>query len=248
MSKTRVLQAIRTGAGFLWASPVYIAVYVIVLSIIGHLPIFISSLRTERFLSPPFSLWGFIVVFVGWTASTLSLVGIGRAVWQSYDGKKPSVRDLIPTRSDLPQVLLYAFLFSCLVFGGNSIPNMNIFPHLSRLIPIPIWPFVFYLFSALPLMVTERQITLCGATREIFTDLGPQWLTWVKLALMAEIVVLLVVFAGMGLFEAVLPLEGSVVTRLSSDVAWALSELVNGAMVAVAYRRLTETRKNETVA
>lgn len=244
----RALQALRTGAELLWTNPAYVISYVVVLSIVGHLPVLMSSLRGERFLSPPVSLWGFIVICVGWTTSTLSLVGVGRAVWQSYDGEKSSLRDLIPSQLAFPQVLLYALLFSCLVFGGNIIAYSEVFPHPSRLIPIPLWPFVFYLFSAVPLMVINQQIPVCGATRGKFADLGLQWLTWVKLALVAEIIVLLIAFTGTGLLGALLPLEGLVAKQLSWDVAWALSELVNGAMVAVAYRQFTETRENEELA
>ncbi len=215
--------------------------FALLLSAVSTVPVFIDRMQGMEYLTPPISLWGFLMSLVSWLAQTLILVGVSQVVWWHVKKEPPALVHLLPSEKARPQIFLWSISFTIIMFGTHvgSWLLLQSTSHYSRYIPLPILPFVFYFLAFIPLMIADRQVTVWVASVQALSVIKANFLTLLKLALIAEAVFLTISVLLNVLQKFIMDtysLPNSVVADQAIGAFYAaLIGVINSAMMAVAY-------------
>ncbi|ULA65363.1 MAG: membrane protein of unknown function [Nitrospira sp.] len=242
MVKVRVFSCLAAGLKALRPNLFSSFIFVLLVSAVSTIPIFIDRMQGLKYPTLPISPWGFFNALIGWTAQTLIMVGVGQVVWRGFKNEPTEFVHLFPGKKVRPQIIYWSISLTVIMFGvlmGSALLTQS-GSKSGRFIPLPMLPLLFYFLAFIPLMIVDRQLTMWMAITQGLSSIKVNFFTVLKLTLTAE-AVLLIFFALLGnvsegLIQDTFSMPESVVI---DEVFWLFCEtamwVINSAMMAVAY-------------
>jgi len=209
-------------------------IFTLVLSTVGQFPTLIAHLKGLQYYTATASLWGFMTSILFWLTQTLILVGVSQLVWGGQIQQSNGWGQLFPPKKMRLHILLWCAAFTVMIFvvlTGTELFVKSFF-NAGGYIPVPALPLLFYFLAFVPLMMVERQLPMLIAIRQSFGSIRVNFFLLVRLALVAEAVLLT--------FGVLVPQRPESV--VADQIRWLICTvpvwMINSAMMASAYAQV----------
>ena len=209
-------------------------IFTLVLSTVGQFPTLIAHLKGLQYYTVTASLWGFMTSILFWLTQTLILVGVSQLVWGGQIQQSNGWTQLFPPKKMRLHILLWCAAFTVMIFvvlTGTELFVKSFF-NAGGYIPVPALPLLFYFLAFVPLMMVERQLPMLIAIRQSFGSIRVNFFLLVRLALVAEAVLLT--------FGVLVPQRPESV--VADQIRWLICTvpvwMINSAMMASAYAQV----------